>query len=138
MATPMSIFTNLRERFRDKAREELCAHLHSLVVAATPAERDRTEEGISRWRGKPLGPIQVADSAVRSVNLKRRLSGGGEGGGQIIYYSVFGVPGRIAGASSGIEQTKRDIAAVLAAFPDLQLASQDLIAEGDKVAAHYS
>ena len=27
--------------------------------------------------------------------------------------------------------------AVLAAFPDLQLASQDLIAEGDKVAAHY-
>ena len=44
---------------------------------------------------------------------------------------------RIAGASSGIEQTKRDVAAVLAAFPDLQLASQDLIAEGDKVAAHY-
>ena len=44
---------------------------------------------------------------------------------------------RIAGASSGIEQTKRDVAAVLAAFPDLQLASQDLIAEGDKVAGHY-
>ena len=44
---------------------------------------------------------------------------------------------RIAGAPSGIEQTKRDVAAVLAAFPDLQLANQDLIAEGDKVAAHY-
>ena len=44
---------------------------------------------------------------------------------------------RIADASSGIEQTKRHVAAVLAAFPDLQLASQDLIAEGDKVAAHY-
>ena len=43
----------------------------------------------------------------------------------------------IAGASSGIEQTKRDVAAVLAAFPDLQLTGQDLIAEDDKVAAHY-
>ena len=43
---------------------------------------------------------------------------------------------RIAGASSGIEQTKRDVAAELAAFPDLQLTSQYLIVEGDKVAAH--
>ncbi|MCH8351317.1 MAG: ester cyclase, partial [Chloroflexi bacterium] len=42
---------------------------------------------------------------------------------------------RIAGASSGIEQTKRDVAAVLAAFPDLQLTGQDLIAENDTVAA---
>ena len=33
--------------------------------------------------------------------------------------------------------SQRNVAAVLAALPDLQPASQDLIAEGDKVAAHY-
>ena len=126
--------------------EEFCERCHAprlLACSNGHAVRDtggrrprfcRECGAVFPWvRGREQRTAEENKATIHRVNVELWQ-------GNVAILDELTTPGfydRIACASSGIEQTKRDVSAVLAAFPDLQLASQDLIAEGDKVAAHY-
>lgn len=58
----------LREKMRDKTRDELCAYLCTMGLDARMAERRRPEEHI--WKlAKSLGLIAISDSPIRWVNV---------------------------------------------------------------------
>ena len=63
----MSFFRKVRQAFQNKPREEFCAHLQSLGIDASLAERGRDEEKIGG--GNSLGIIDIADGPIRWVNV---------------------------------------------------------------------
>ena len=64
----------LRKRFRDRARDNLTAHLISLGIPASMAERNRTEEKVSRlWIFKrSLGLIDISVGPIKSINVLKK------------------------------------------------------------------
>lgn len=74
----------LKEKFRDKTRDSLCADLCALGINAQMAERGRPEEHIIvldrglylNVRRESLGLIEIRDSPIRWVNVVRRRLGG--------------------------------------------------------------
>lgn len=88
-----SLFQEINEKFRDHALDELCAGLQALGIPAQMSVRGRPEEKITSGRGKSLGVIDIAGSAIRWVNVKKRATSGGQyGGGGIYWYAEYGVP----------------------------------------------
>ena len=82
----MSIFRKVSKFFRDKKRDELCAHLQSLGIDAQLAPRDRKEENLTT--GPPasyilvdspnsLGLIDISQGPIRWVNVRKFRSGSG-------------------------------------------------------------
>ncbi len=60
----------MRERFRDKTRDNLAATLQSLGLPASMSERDVPIENVQKpgW-SRALGSIEVADGPINRVNL---------------------------------------------------------------------
>ena len=67
----MFLFGKLKERFRDHARDDLCADLRALGIQAQMSERGRPEEKITRWRGKSFGIIDMQDALICWVDVKK-------------------------------------------------------------------
>ena len=66
--------TLFHEKFRDKTRDELHAHLRSLGVDAHMAPRGRAEEEIAG--GFSLGVIEILGEHIKWVNVRRGPGGG--------------------------------------------------------------
>lgn len=60
----------MRERFRDKARDNLEAALQSLGLPASMSERDEPIENVQKpgW-SRALGSIEVTDGPISRVNF---------------------------------------------------------------------
>lgn len=82
----MSFFNKVRETFRDKTRDNICAGLQSLGIDAQMAERGRSEEKIG---GKgSLGVIDIPEGTIRWVNVSRISAQGS----RTWYSTEYGVP----------------------------------------------
>ena len=75
----MPLFQKLRERFRDHARDDLCAGLRRLGMNAKLAQRGRPEERIALHADHlSLGIIDISQGPIRWINVPgRRSSPGG-------------------------------------------------------------
>ena len=63
----------MRERFRDKTRDELAATLQGLGVDATLAERGRAEEKVQNsWHQRSLGVIDLSEGPIRWINVLKQ------------------------------------------------------------------
>ena len=89
------MFGKLKKRFRDHARDEVCAALEALGIQVQMALRGRSEEEITSGRGESLGVIDVATGPIRWVGVKKEYEwwGGGESGDRVgVWYMEYGVP----------------------------------------------
>ena len=85
----MDFFREVRETFRDHARDDICAHLQTLGIDARMAERGRVEE---KFGGEgSLGLIEIPEGPIRWVNVRKVTSIGVQGGSST-YYTQYGVP----------------------------------------------
>ena len=63
----------MREKFRDKSRDNLNIHLKIIGINSELAERGRAEEGIGNsWHKKSLGIIDIPDGPFRYINIVKR------------------------------------------------------------------
>ncbi len=63
----------MKERLRDKSRDDLTHALNSLGVGAEMAERGRSEENIQKPRGKrSLGVIDLPKGPISCINFVRQ------------------------------------------------------------------
>ncbi len=63
----------MRERFRDKSRDELAQDLNALGTRAILAERGRAEEKVENsWYQRSLGIIDIPEGLVRWVNILKK------------------------------------------------------------------
>jgi hypothetical protein len=63
----------MRERFRDKSRDELAQNLNALGIRAILAERGRAEEKVENsWYQRSLGIIDIPEGLVRWVNILKK------------------------------------------------------------------
>jgi hypothetical protein len=86
----VGFFDKVKEHFRDKKRDNMCAHLRKLWIDAEMAERGRAEESIDTGS---YGLIDIRKGPIRWVNVRRVHTGGGPGGGSTTDYFVdYGVP----------------------------------------------
>lgn len=64
---------SLKERLRDKTRDNLTRALNVLGIGATMAERGRAEEGVNNsWYQRSLGVIDLQDGPVRWINALKK------------------------------------------------------------------
>ena len=63
----------MREKLRDKTRDDLAHALNSLGVRAEMAERGRVEEKINNsWINRSLGVIDLPEGPIRWINILKR------------------------------------------------------------------
>ena len=63
----------MKERFRDKTRDDLTLALKELGIDATMAERGRPEEDIQdTWMNRSQGIIDLAEGPIRWVNCLKQ------------------------------------------------------------------
>lgn len=80
----------MKERFRDKTRDELTLALNELGIAATMAERGRSEEEIlDRWMNRSQGVIALPAGPIRWINC---LKQDGSQYSPPQWWTVFGIP----------------------------------------------
>lgn len=77
----------MREKLRDKTRDDLAAALNALGVGAEIAERGRDEERVGASWAQSLGVIDIAEGPVRWVNVVRQSSQYGSR-----WWLVYGAP----------------------------------------------
>ena len=66
----------MREKLRDKARDDLAHALNSLGVRAEMAERGRIEERVNNsWYKRSLGVIDLPEGAIRWINIVKKDRG---------------------------------------------------------------
>ena len=66
----------MREKLRDKTRDELTVALNSLGVEAAMAERGRAEEAIhNSWWQRSLGVIDLPEGPVRWIHVVKKDGG---------------------------------------------------------------
>ena len=82
------VFDALRESFRDKSRDNICAGLQRFGVNARMAARGSGE-------GSSLGIIDIDGGPIPWVNVRKVVTSGGSypygGGGSTTYYTDYGV-----------------------------------------------
>jgi len=101
----MDFFRNIRETFRDHARDDICAGLQRLGIDAQMAPRRGPEERVGG--SGFLGVIDITEGPIRWVNVRKVThSGGPEGGGGTDYYTEYGVPDSRLGPNSPKPQIK--------------------------------
>ena len=80
----------MKERLRDKTRDELTLALNALSIHAAMAERGRPEEKIQdTWMNRSQGIIDVLEGPIRWINCLKH------DGSQYIppqWWTVFGIP----------------------------------------------
>ena len=80
----------MKERLRDKTRDELTLALNALGIKATMAERERPEEKIQNaWTNRSQGIIDVQEGPIRWVNC---LKQDGSQYSPPQWWTVFGIP----------------------------------------------
>ncbi len=80
----------MKERWRDKTRDELTLALNQLGIEAKMAERERPEEKIQdRWMNRSLGIIDLPEGPVRWINC---LKQDGSQYSPPQWWTVFGIP----------------------------------------------
>ncbi len=80
----------MKERFRDKTRDELTLALNELGIDATMAERGRPEEDIQdTWMNRSQGIIDLAAGPIRWLNC---LKQDGSQYSPPQWWTVFGIP----------------------------------------------
>ena len=63
----------MKEKLRDKTRDNLTNALHSLDVKAEMAERKRAEEKVhNAWWNRSLGVIDLPEGPVRWINITKK------------------------------------------------------------------
>jgi hypothetical protein len=71
-----STANGMKERLRDKSREELAYALNSVGVKAEMAERGRAEEKVEdSWYQRSLGVIDILEASIKWVNILKRDAG---------------------------------------------------------------
>ena len=71
-----STANGMKERLRDKSREELAYALNSVGIKAEMAERGRAEEKVEdSWYQRSLGVIDILEGSIRWVNILKRDAG---------------------------------------------------------------
>jgi hypothetical protein len=88
----MGFFDKIREKYRDRTRDNVCAGLRELGIDAQMAPRGRTEERLGK--GNSLGVIDIANGPIRWVNIYI-VRPSGEGSlpfEREQYYTDYGVP----------------------------------------------
>lgn len=77
----------MREKLRDKTRDQLADALNALGVGAEVAERGRGEERVGASWAQSLGVIDIAEGPVRWINVVRQSNQYGSR-----WWLVFGAP----------------------------------------------
>ena len=63
----------MKEKLRDKSRDDLTRALNSLGVGAEMAERGRPEEGVRKsWGKRSLGVIDISKGPIRCINVVKQ------------------------------------------------------------------
>ena len=63
----------MKEKLRDKTRDDLTDTLNSLGIGAAMAERGRPEESIRKpWGKRSLGVIDLAEGPIKWINVVRQ------------------------------------------------------------------
>lgn len=99
----MGFFGKAREKVRDKTRNRICADLQRLGVDAQMATRGRCEEKVRSaffnffvalfgTSMESLGIIDIPDSLIRWVNVRKSMAVSQYGVSQPSYYIDCGVP----------------------------------------------
>ena len=66
----------MREKLRDKSRDELAAALNAIGIKAEMAERKRLEEKIQKsWYKRSLGIIDISEGPIRWINVVKKDGG---------------------------------------------------------------
>ena len=80
----------MKERLRDKTRDELTLALNALSIHAAMAERGRPEEKIQNaWTNRSQGIIEVQEGPIRWINC---LKHDGSQYSPPQWWTVFGIP----------------------------------------------
>ena len=67
---------NIKEKLRDKTRDDLSKNLNLLNIKTNLAERGKLEEDIGKpTLSKGLGIINVNDTPIKWINIRRRPRG---------------------------------------------------------------
>ena len=87
----------MKEKFRDKSRDELTHVLNSIGIKAEIAERDRAEEKVEdSWYQRSLGVIDIPEGAIRWINVLKQDGGKNN---PPKWWLVMGIPFDGAGAT---------------------------------------
>ena len=63
----------MKERFRDKTRDDLANALNLIGVKAEMADRERTEEKVENsWYQRSLGVIDITEGPIRWINILKK------------------------------------------------------------------
>ena len=69
----------MKEKLRDKTRDELAGALNSLGVRAEMAERGRIEEKVNNaWYNRSLGVIDLPEGPIKWINILKKDRGEGQ------------------------------------------------------------
>ena len=80
----------MKEKFRDKTRDNLNQDLNFIGVKTGLAERDHERESVENsWHQRSLGVINVAESSIPWINVLKR---DGDGKNPPRWWMVFGIP----------------------------------------------
>ena len=80
----------MKEKFRDKTRDNLNQDLNFIGVKAGLAERDHEKESVENsWHQRSLGVINVAESSIPWINILKQ--DGGKNNPRR-WWMVFGIP----------------------------------------------
>ena len=90
----MSFISKVREAFRNKTREDICAHLRGLGIAVQMAPRGRAEEKIYTGPRRSFGVVDITEGPIRWVNVTSATVawGGSDDDTGIPHYLVYGFP----------------------------------------------
>ena len=63
----------MKERFRDKTRDDLANALNLIGVKAEMADRERAEEKVENsWYQRSLGVIDITEGPIRWINILKK------------------------------------------------------------------
>ena len=66
----------MKERYRDKTRDELAYTLNSLGIKVEVSERGRDEEKIENsWHQRSLGVLDIPEGPIRWINILKKDAG---------------------------------------------------------------
>jgi len=80
----------IREKWRDKTRDEIASAINSLGIKAEMAERKRTEEKIlNSWLTRSLGIIDIPEGPIKWINIVKK---DGSDKSPPRWWIIFGIP----------------------------------------------
>ena len=92
----------IREKWRDKTRDEIAGAINSLGIKAEMAERKRTEEKIlNPWWTRSLGIIDIPEGPIKWINVIKK---DGSDKSPPRWWIIFGIPdGRLTSNRQNIK-----------------------------------